>query len=165
MDVKEYLAIYLNDHRAGATAGTRVARRLWRSNRSTPWGARLEALADEIGADASTLDAVRQAVGVTGGELKQFGALAAERLGRFKLNGHILTYSPLSRVLETEGLMAGVQAKHRLWVTLGFVAPAMPELAAFGFAELERRGTDQLETLALFHEWAVEEMRGTAPAL
>ena len=115
-------------------------------------------LAEAIAADKSKLDEVRTVLSVTGGALKRTGAVAAELGGRLKPNGHILTYSPLSRVIELETLMAGVQMKQRLWATLRLLTPARPELSVFDFTVLEARGSSQLETLTSVHEWAATAM-------
>jgi hypothetical protein len=45
--------------------------------------------------------------------------VVAERLGLLKLNGRIVNYSPLSRVLELEGLGLLVAFNGSLWRTLG----------------------------------------------
>jgi uncharacterized membrane-anchored protein len=160
VETKLYWETYLNDHRAGASAGTALARRIWRSNRRTQWGSLLEQVADSIEQDLAVLDRVRAAADVSGGELKKTAALLAERAGRLKLNRHLLTYSPLSRVLELEALMSGIQGKQRLWVALRTAAPSHPEWSDFDFAALEQRATEQSETLRQVHEWAVTEMMG-----
>ena len=92
MELNEYLPIYLNDHRAGAAAGTALAERLWRRNRSGPWAAKLQSVLEALQAEKKTLDAVRTAVGVDGGQFRIVGALVAERISRLKLNGHLLSY-------------------------------------------------------------------------
>jgi hypothetical protein len=158
METKQYWETYLNDHRAGATAGTALVRRIWRSNRRTKWGPVIEKVAETIEQDLVVLDEVRDAAGVSGGDLKRVAALLTERAGRLKLNGHILTYSPLSRVLELEALMSAVRGKQSLWVALRTAAPSHPEWSDFDFAALEERGSEQLETLGRVHEWAVTEM-------
>jgi hypothetical protein len=161
METRQYWETYLNDHRAGATAGTALVRRLWRSNRRTEWGPIIERVAESIEQDLVVLDEVRAAAGVSGGDLKRVAALLIERAGRLKLNGHLLTYSPLSRVLELETLMSAVRGKQSLWVALHTAGPSHPEWSDFDFAALEKRGSEQLETLGRVHEWAVTEMTGT----
>jgi hypothetical protein len=160
METKQYWETYLNDHRAGATAGTALVRRIWRSNRRTKWGPIIEQVAEAIEQDLVVLDEVRSAAGVSGGDLKRVAALLTERAGRLKLNGHLLTYSPLSRVLELEALMSAVRGKQSLWVALHTAAPSHPEWSDFDFAALEKRGSEQLDTLGRVHEWAVTEMVG-----
>lgn len=129
-----------------------------RSNRHTPWSSQLREIAESIGEDLVVLDQVRAAAGVSGGELKRVAALLAERAARFKPNGHAATYSPLSRVLELEALMAAVQGKQRLWVALAMAASSYPELKEFDFGALEERGSRQSEALGQVHEWAVSEL-------
>jgi len=59
------LAIYLNDHLAGATLGVELARRLRASNGDDPqFGEPLAQLCAEIEEDRSTLEAVMGAGGV-----------------------------------------------------------------------------------------------------
>jgi hypothetical protein len=160
VETKLYWETYLNDHLAGASAGTALARRIWRANRRTQWGPVLEQVADTIEQDLAVLEQVRAAAGVSGGDLKKTAALLAERAGRLKLNRHLLTYSPLSRVLELEALISGIQGKQRLWVALRTATPSHPEWSDFDFAALEQRATEQSETLGQVHEWAVTELMG-----
>ena len=158
MESASYWKTYLDDHRAGASGGTALVTRIWRSNRRTPWEAQLKEVIDLIEQDLIILDEVRAKAGVSGGELKRVAALAAERAARLKPNGHVISYSPLSRVLELETLMSAVQGKQRLWVTLRLAAPSQPWLEDFDFAALEESGARQAETLGTVHEWAVGEM-------
>jgi hypothetical protein len=155
------LTIYLNDHRAGAAAGTAVARRLWRKNRSGPWESQLKELHKAIDADRATLDAVRRAVGATGGELGRLAALTFERASRLKPNGRLVGYSPLSRVLELEMLISGVQSKLRLWRALHLTTATHPDLGPFDFVALAEQAAEQLETLSQIHEWAVTQAVST----
>lgn len=161
MQTMQYWETYLNDHRAGAAAGKALVRRIWRSNRRTTWGPIIEKVAESIEQDLVVLDEIRAAADVSGGDLKRAAALLTERASRLKLNGHLLTYSPLSRVLELETLMSAVRGKQSLWVTLHSAAPTHPEWSEFDFAALEERGREQLETLGRVHEWAVTEMMCT----
>jgi hypothetical protein len=152
-----YLKIYLDDHRAGASAGVDLARRLWRQNRSGPWAADLKEIRKLIKAEKETLDAVRAAVGVTGGQLKRAGALIASQASRLKPNGHLLRYTPLTRVAELEALMSGVQSKLRLWAALGEATASLPALADFDFAALREQSMAELSTLTEIHEWAARQ--------
>lgn len=153
-----YWHIYLNDHRAGASGGTLLARRLAASNTPGPYAERLRELADAISTDTATLEAIRQAWGVEGGAVKRVGATVLERVGRLKLNGRLLGYSPLSRLLETEALMSGVQAKRQLWRSLQTLTTTHPQLAEFDFSLLEKRADEQLATLEELHAWAVSQV-------
>lgn len=158
-DLVDYLEVYLDDHRAGATAGLRLAHRIVNSNRSIPFAADLAATLTGIEGHLELLEEVRTALGVAeGGRLKMGMALALETVSRFKPNRHVITYSPLSRVLELEALMSGVQGKTRLWKTLASLAPTVPALAGFDFDKLERESQAQLATLGEVHEWAARQL-------
>ena len=58
------------------------------------------------------VDAGRDRVKVT-------AAWVGEKAGRLKPNGQLTGYSPLSRVVELEGLSLGIEGKRLLWVSLG----------------------------------------------
>jgi hypothetical protein len=141
------LAIYLNDHLAGATVGRELAKRAAASNRGTPIGAFLLRLTDEIEKDRATLLAIMHELGIRVDRLKVLGGWGAEKLGRLKLNGRMFGYSPLSRVVELEGLTLGVEGKLLLWRTLSVLEPAPAALARFDLPDLIRRAERQLAEL------------------
>ena len=122
----ELIAVYLRDHHAGATAGLQLARRSAGSNRGSSYGEELEAIAAEIEEDLRTLERVMEQLGVRPDGVKDRLAWAGERLGRLKRNGTWLSYSPLSRVIELEGLVIGVTGKLALWEALGSVVGDAP---------------------------------------
>ncbi len=144
------LAIYLNDHLAGSTAGVELARRLRRSNEDDPeFGPVLAEVCAEIEADRETLKAVMDQLGVGQSKVKPLAAVLAERLGRLKLNGRLRGYSPLSRLDELELLQVGVAGKRRLWRALEHThASDLPELELGALAE---RATEQLRRLEALH--------------
>jgi hypothetical protein len=145
-----YLAIYLQDHLAGATGGLNLARRAAGANEGTELGAHLDAIADEIAEDEERLRAIMDHLDVQPDRLKVGGAWVGEKLGRLKLNGQITTYSPLSRLVELEGLYVGITGKLSLWRNL---ERAMGErLVQFGLQDLIARAEsqrDRVETLRL----------------
>lgn len=154
------LAIYLNDHLAGATAGRELARRAAGSNRGSHFGSFLERLALEIDEDRDALLSVMRALDVGVDRLKVLGGWGAEKLGRAKLNGRLLGYSPLSRVVELEGLALGVTGKLALWQTLERLQPRDPRLADFDLLELIGRAERQLDELGDHRQEAVSEAFG-----
>ncbi|MDX6634581.1 MAG: hypothetical protein QOF06_784 [Solirubrobacterales bacterium] len=113
------LAIYLNDHLAGAALGVELARRLRSSNRGdAEMGEPLAKVCAEIEADRETLIRLMEQLGVDRNQVKPALARLAERLGRLKPNGQLRGYSPLSRVLELEVLSSGIGGKVQLWNAL-----------------------------------------------
>ena len=151
------LAIYLRDHRAGATTGSNLAQRAAEENEGTPFGEFLSSLAAEIEQDTDTLEQVMARFDVKPDKLKIAGATVAERLGWLKPNGQLTGYSPLSRVLEIEGLRGGVQAKLSLWQGLREVAAQYEQLDEADLDALCERAQSQLEGLREQHRLAVRE--------
>jgi hypothetical protein len=139
------LDIYLNDHLAGAMVGVELSRRAANSNRGTPSGEFLQRLHHEIVEDRRTLLAVVGALGVDISPAKPALAWIAEKAGRLKLNGRLRGYSPLSRLIELEGLEAGVAAKRSLWQSLARAFPGDVRLERFDLDELIARAEQQLQ--------------------
>jgi hypothetical protein len=140
---QKLLSIYLNDHLAGAIAGNELARRAAGNNRGTPEGDFLEGLAREIEEDRQTLEGLMADLGIRKDILKDSAAWLLEKAGRLKLNGRLLGYSPLSRVLELEGLSAGIQAKISLWQNLKQIPDPPAPLAQLDLDRLIERGQSQ----------------------
>jgi sulfur carrier protein ThiS len=138
------LGIYLNDHLAGATVGVELVRRARRSNRGTELGRFLDGLQIEVEEDRRTLEDVIRQLGFRPSTAKRAAAVVAERAGRLKPNGQITGYSPLSRVLELEGLTVGVAGKRSLWRNLRDAAGTADRLVGVDLDRLLERAEDQL---------------------
>lgn len=149
------LATYLQDHHAGATAGLELARRAARANEDSTYGPELAAIAAEIAEDREALERVMERIGVQPHFLKDRAAWLLEKVGRLKPNDHWLSYSPLSRVLELEGLMAGVTGKLALWEAL---RTAVGEgIDGIDLDDLAARARDQRTRLEALHARAAAE--------
>ena len=98
--------------------------------------------------------------GVGKATLKTAGAKVAERLGRLKPNDQLTGYSPLSRVLELEGLRSGVQGKLALWDSLAQIAPYEDRLDVEEIAALQAKAERQLSGLREHHMMAAREAFG-----
>ncbi|HEY6551003.1 MAG TPA: hypothetical protein VIY71_07385 [Solirubrobacterales bacterium] len=142
---RRLLAIYLNDHLAGATGGVELARRARSSNRGTKLGEALEGVCGEIEVDRTTLERVMERLEVKRNGPKVAGAWAAEKLGRLKLNGQLTGYSPLSRLVELEMLHIGITGKIQLWQALEETQSA--RLAQFDLPGLIKRAESQRATI------------------
>lgn len=161
-DADRFLAIYLNDHLAGATLGVELARRLRSSNQGDPeMGRPLAQICAEIEADREDLERVMERLEVGRDQIKLLLAKVAERIGRLKLNGRLLGYSPLSRVLELEILSGFVGAKMQLWNAL---EQSFGEtLEAFDFGDLAARADSQGRRLEDLHLAATQRTLPGAP--
>jgi hypothetical protein len=144
---RKYLPIYLNDHLAGATLGRELVRRALRSNRGTPLGEFLEGLEREIVEDRESLTRLIVDLGFKPSRVKTGGAVAAERVGRLKLNGDLTNYSPLSRLVELEGLSLGVEGKLTLWRNLRESTDVADDATRPPLDELIRRAERQRDGL------------------
>jgi hypothetical protein len=148
----KFLSIYLNDHLAGAAAGTELAKRTAASNRGTEFSEPLERIAVAIDEDKATLEEIMSALGIQKNPFKESAGWIAEKAGRLKLNGQLRGYSPLSRVIELEALLSGVAAKLAAWEVLHGLADTQPQLDADLLAGLIKRAMaqrDELDALRL----------------
>lgn len=150
------LGIYLNDHLAGATIGTELARRIAGSRQEAGDRETLRRLAGQISDDRQALLGVMGALGVPVRRYKAGAAWLAEKTGRLKLNGHLLTRSPLSSLEELELLRLGVEGKAAGWRTLRELAQSDPRLDRARLDELISRAREQADLL--------EELRVRAAA-
>jgi hypothetical protein len=161
---ERFLAIYLRDHLAGATVGHELARRTLANNRGTELEPALARLAGEIEEDRAALLRLMSELGVPPSRAKNALGWTLERAGRLKLNGRVLRRSPLSRLVELEGLTLGVTGKQALWSALeraGVAAQGvdLPELHRR--ADRQRRELEQLRQAVATE--ALEVPGGQAP--
>jgi hypothetical protein len=145
----DLLGIYLNDHLAGATGGLELARRVAASQRA-PADSTLERLAAEIAQDRAALEDIMAALGIPVRAYKVYAAWLGEKAARLKLNGYLLTRSPLSSLEELEMLRLGVEGKAAGWRTLRVLSETDKRLEPGRLDELiarARRQADLLEEL------------------
>lgn len=146
----DLLGIYLNDHLAGATGGAELARRLAAAHRSAEEGSSLRHLAAEVAEDRAALLDIMAALSIPVRSYKVYVAWIGEKAARLKLNGHLLTRSPLSSLEELEMMRLGVEGKAAGWRTLRVLADSDPRLDSVRLDELisrARRQADLLEEL------------------
>ncbi|MFD3776610.1 transaldolase [Streptomyces sp. NPDC058612] len=150
----DFLATYLNDHYAGATGGLELFRRAASAQANTESGTALADLARQVEEDRDSLTRLMSDLGVPTSRSKAAMGWLAEKAGRLKPNGHLLTRSPLSDVLEAESMLLGVQGKAACWRTLHALAETDERLSADRLDTLLERAERQIEVL--------EELRASA---
>jgi hypothetical protein len=158
-DADRLLRIYLQDHFAGSTAGLALVRRCRRANPALE-----QLLADlerDIVEDRKSLESIMSRLGVQPSRVKSAFGSVAELVGRLKTNGAVTRYSPSSRVIELEGLAAGVMTKRNLWIALSTIAADRSELDAAELNRLIERSTAQLDSILGAHRPAAAEAFGT----
>lgn len=141
MHSNNLLRIYLRDHHAASFAGLELAKRSVKSNAGTPFETLLVELRKELQEDLRSLEEFMSKLGITTAKGKDGALWMAEKFGRLKLNGSLTSYSPLSRVVEFEGLALTVQGNRGVWSALTQVEH--PALDAEELENLEKRADDQ----------------------
>ncbi|MFI8965814.1 hypothetical protein ACIGO8_27310 [Streptomyces sp. NPDC053493] len=155
---RKLLTIYLNDHLAGATAGTLRAGHLARLARGTALGRELGPVASGIAQDRATLVGIMRDLDVPVRRSKVCAGWVAEKLGRLKGNGRLVRRSPLSTVVELEALRLGVEGKAAGWQTLRRLAGTHERLDPARLDALLERARDQQRTL---EEWRLRQVEAT----
>jgi hypothetical protein len=107
----------------------------------------MEQVAREIEEDGQALQDLMARLDIQPDRIKEAMGWTMEKLGRLKLNGQLLGYSPLSRLVELEGLMMGITGKLALWHVLRPVLTEDPRLEGFDFERLIGRAQEQRRTV------------------
>ena len=158
------LGIYLNDHLAGATAGTELAHRAARSHGDGQNGGTLRRLAAEIAQDRAALLDIMAALGIKIRRYKVSAAWIGEKAGRLKFNGRLFTRSPLSNLEELEMLRLGVEGKAAGWRTLRTLADTDTRLDPARLDELISRAMRQADLLEDLRVGAADQVIRARPA-
>jgi hypothetical protein len=151
------LHIYLADHLAGSAGGVSLAKRIAKQNPGNEFGREMSQIAGAIEEDQAALERIMERVGARTRRWRQVGAVLGERISRLKPNGKLFTYSPLSRVLELEGMIVGVSGKLQLWRSL---LETRSDDSRFDVNALERlrgRAEEQRRQLELLHARAAKQ--------
>ena len=151
----ELLGIYVNDHLASSTGGIELVGRMLGVHRGGPYEQPLEQLLSELREEKASLRSMMSALGIPVRQYKQLGVWLAEKVTRAKLNGRLLSRSPLSDLVEFEFLASGVRAKRSGFETLRIVAEVD---ARIDKAELDRL-IDQAHRQ---YEWLTDARRDVA---
>ncbi|MGB9378339.1 MAG: hypothetical protein WCB04_12580 [Mycobacteriales bacterium] len=152
------LGIYLNDHLAGSTGGLELIRRIASAHRGSSAGATLDRMVVEFRDEREALMQMMAALGVPVRHYKVYGAWVFEKVGRFKLNGSLLHRSPLSDLVELEGMRLGVEGKAAGWRTLRTAASRYDVLDATRLDRLIAQARAQSDTLEELRIQAAERV-------
>jgi hypothetical protein len=151
----DLLGIYTNDHLAAATGGIELVSRMlgrWRGDR---YEARLEELLGELREERSAVRASMAALDIPVRQYKQIASWVGEKLARAKLNGHLLSRSPLSDLVEFEFISTAVLAKRAGFETLLAIAAVDTRLDAGLLERLIAQADKQ-------HDWLADARREVA---
>ena len=154
---QRFLRIYMTDQLALGVLWRELARRAHKANAGTPLGEALRAVAAAITEDVASFQDLMARLGFKTRTPKVALAVVAERLGRLKLNGRLVTRSPLSRFEELDVLVMGIDGKVVLWENLRGGADLAERLPDVDFDRLIERAREQRARLEPFHAQAARE--------
>jgi hypothetical protein len=149
------LGIYCNDHLAAATGGIELVSRMVGAQRGTRFEEPLRDLLAQLKEERSSLTSMMTALGIPVRQYKLLATWVGEKVSRLKLNGHLLSRSPMSSVIEFEFISTAVLGKRAGFETLRTLADVDSRLDA---AELDRLITQADQQ----HEWLTEARREIA---
>jgi hypothetical protein len=141
------LALYLNDHLAGATAGVALLRRTAHTQAGRNRRSALAELAGQVERDRAALKRIMAVLGVPVDRRKVAMGRLAEAAGRMKPNGRLLSRSPLSDVVELETMLLGVRGKAACWRALRALAEDDRRLPVRELDDLVERADRQSDVL------------------
>jgi hypothetical protein len=147
-----FLRIYLDDQLAAGVLWREVAQRAQRENEGTELGEALARVAAAISEDVALFERVMQGLGMRPSRTKPRLAIAAERVGRLKLNGQVRGYSPLSRFAELDFLAMGIEGKKILWANLRDLTDLSTRVPGLDFDQLIERAAWQRAQLEPFRQ-------------
>lgn len=151
----ERLGIYLNDHLAAATTASELAGRIAAQNEGDELGEVAGSVREQLADDRDALNELLASSGSGRDRAKVLAGWTAEKLGRLKLNGQLLGYSPLSRLEELEGLSVSLEYLALAWQALADAA--IEGSGEPGFVERGRRAGAARAQLEGFRAAAARE--------
>jgi hypothetical protein len=147
MASSELLGTYLNDHLAGASSGTELAKKLSEENTGTSYGSFLTELATEIERDRTTLVDLMQRLSIDRSTVKQTAGWIGEKLTRVRFSETLTGSADLKRLMEFETLSMGIGGKLAMWRSLRQVSDRYPALAEMDLDALAKRAEGQRSRL------------------
>lgn len=158
------LGVYLNDHLAAAVAAVGLSRRMAREHRGSPLAGDLERLAREIEGDRAALVRILRVLDLPVRRYKIVAGYLGEKVGRGKPNGHLVRPSPLSTLVELEGLRLAVAEKCLLWQSLLVATAQDHRIGPDRLHQLLRRADRQASTLDALRATAASTAFGPSAA-
>ena len=107
----DLLGIYCNDHLAASTGGLELVNRMLGRHSGTPYEEHLRRLHAELREEQDALRGTMAALSIPVRQYKLLASWIGEKLSRGKLNGHLLSRSPSSDLIEFEFIATAVLSR------------------------------------------------------
>jgi hypothetical protein len=143
--MKNSLAIYLQDHLAGAVHAITLAEMIRDQHSGTPLGTFAAGLLDEIKSDRDVLNGIAKKVGTNESATKDLTAWFGEKLSQVKLT--FGNTAELGTLEELELLELGIHGKWGMWRALANVSGSDPRLQDIDFDALLARAQAQASSV------------------
>jgi hypothetical protein len=153
----KHLAIYLNDHLAGATGALELLTHLETAHADTPVGDVLMQLHAEIEADRKELEHLIDRLDITVSGLRKAGAWLGEKLANIKLQLDDQSTGAMRLFEGLEVLAIGILGKRGLWRVLADASETLPELQGMDYRHLIQRAEDQHRHVEVLRLQAAKE--------
>jgi hypothetical protein len=139
----EPIAVYVNDHLAGAAAGLSMMEDLASRTEGTALAAKLHALAAEVREDQQLLRDVLARLAASERRAAQAAAWVAEKMSEGRLALAARSHPALALLEGLESLALGLQGKLAVFRVLADIGPDHPRLADLPFAARADRTASQ----------------------
>ena len=149
------LGIYCNDHLAASTGGVELVTRMLGRHAGTAYEEHLTNLLAELREEQDALRGTMAALSLPVRQYKLLASWVAEKFSRGKLNGHFLSRSPSSDLIEFEFIATAVLGKRAGFETLRALAVVDRRIDGELFDRLIKQADQQ-------HEWLSEVRREVA---
>jgi hypothetical protein len=160
----DLLGVYCNDHLASAAGGIELVSRMIGAQRGTAYEGPLRQLLDELREEKSALTRQTRELGLPVRQYKQLAVWVAEKASRAKLNGHLLSRSPLSDLVEFEFLASAVRGKRSGFETMRIAAEVDDRIDKALFDRLIAQANRQYEWLTQARQEVAAGVFGGDPA-
>lgn len=112
------LSAWLADHATLGAGALETARRMRDADRWSEHRPVLERAAQALKASQADVHVVLETYGTGTPTIREAAARLGERVGRLKGNGHLVTESPATRLVELHGLLTCLRDLRDVWRTL-----------------------------------------------
>ena len=137
------LAIYLNDHLAGATGALELLTHLEETSTGTAVGAALTQLHVEIEGDRQELEHLMERLNIDVSVSRKVSGWLGEKLAYVKLQLDDTSDGSMRLFEGLEALALGIQGKRGLWQALAVVSACESELKHVQYDQLIQQAEDQ----------------------